>query len=239
MRSLPDGGGSNFPPSLVIIQSYANVINRARKFAGQRDPEPEQRHLARGNIASYSSRGPDYSYNALKPDISAPGTVVAAAVGTGNGQSSEDGTSFATPLTLSGSTALLLSQNHTLGPLDIKALLMETSNTAVFNNTATQPGVLTPMSRMGAGGFRVDHATAASTAVWDASDPLAVSLSFSAFRLNAGATYKKKVVVRNYSASARTYTITNTYRAAPNTTGVTIAVPSGDWYRPTATSVSR
>ncbi len=224
--SFSNGGGSNFPPSLVIIQSYANVIKTALGSSPvSATLSPNNAISLAGNIASYSSRGPNYSYNALKPDISAPGTVVAAAVGTGNGQSSEDGTSFATPLT-SGSAALLLSQNHTLGPLDIKALLMETSNTAVFNNTATQPGVLTPMSRMGAGELRVDHATAASTAVWDASDPLAVSLSFGAFRLNAGATYKKKVVVRNYSASARTYTITNTYRAAPNTTGVTIAVPS-------------
>ena len=220
------GGGSNFVPTLVIIQSNANLIKNALGSSPVSVTlSPNNAISTAGNVASYSSRGPNYSYNALKPDISAPGTVVAAAAGTGNGQSSEDGTSFATPLT-AGSAALLLSQNHTLGPLDIKALLMETTSTAVYNNVATQPGVLAPMSRMGSGEVRVNLAAAASTAVWDASDPLAVSLSFGTFRLNAGATYKKKVVVRNYSASARTYTITNTYRNAPNTNGVTIAVPA-------------
>jgi hypothetical protein len=102
---------------------------------------------------------------------------------------------------------------------------METSESNVFNNAATQPGVLAPLSRGGAGELRVDRTVAASTSVWDASDPLAVSLSFGTYRLSANATYKKKVVVRNYSASARTYSISNTYRDAPNTTGVTISAP--------------
>jgi hypothetical protein len=224
--TFSEGGGSNFPPTLVIIQSNANLIKNALGSSPVSVTLSTNDAISTaGNIASYSSRGPNYSYNSLKPDISAPGTVVAAAVGTGNGQSSEDGTSFATPLT-AGSAALLLSQNHALGPLDIKALLMETASTAVYNNVATQPGVLAPMSRMGSGELRVNLAAAASTAVWDSSDPLAVSLSFGTFRLNANATYKKKVMVRNYSASARTYTITNTYRDAPNTTGATITAPS-------------
>jgi subtilisin family serine protease len=149
--SFSNGGGSNFVPTLVIIQSNANLIKTALASSPvSATLSPGNAISTAGNVASYSSRGPNYSYNALKPDISAPGTVVAAAVGTGNGQSPEDGTSFATPLT-AGSAALLLSQNHTLGPLDIKALLMETASTAVYNNVATQPGVLAPMSRMGAG----------------------------------------------------------------------------------------
>jgi len=224
--SFSAGGGTNFVPTLVIIQSNANLIKLAlATSAVSVTLSPNNAISTAGNIASYSSRGPSYSYNALKPDISAPGTVVAAEAGTGDLQSSEDGTSFATPLT-SGSAALLLSQNHTLGPLDIKALLMETTSTAVYNNVATQPGVLAPMSRTGSGELRVKSAAEATTAVWDASDPLAVSLSFGTYRLNAGATYKKKVSVRNYSGSARTYSIVNTYRDAPNMTGVTIAAPA-------------
>src|ERR1017187_9668762 len=105
----------------------------------------------------------------LKPDMSAPGTVVAADVGTGNGESAESGTSFATPLA-AGSAALLLSQNHTLAPLDVKALLMETAETAVYENSATQPGYLAPLSRVGSGELRVNRAVAASTSVWDASN---------------------------------------------------------------------
>ena len=176
------------------------------------------------NVASYSSRGPNYSYNMLKPDLSAPGTIMAAKVGTGNGETTENGTSFSTPLT-SGSAALLLSKNHTLGPLDVKALLMENTEINVFNNAATQPGYLGPLSRTGSGELRVDRTVASSTSVWDASNPLAVSMSFGTYRLSANQTFKKKLVIRNYSSSNRTYTITNTYRDAPNNTGVTLNVP--------------
>ena len=82
------------------------------------------------------------------------------------------------------------------------------------------------MTRMGAGELRIDQAVAASTAVWDASSPLAVSLSFGTYRLSASQTFKKKVVIRNYSNTVRTYNIANTYRDAPNTLGVTLFLPS-------------
>jgi hypothetical protein len=121
--------------------------------------------------------------------------------------------------------ALLLSKNHALAPLDVKAILMETTETNVFENAATEPGVLAPMSRAGSGEVRADRAAAATTSVWDASDPLAVSLSFGTYRLNANQSFKKKVVVRNYSSTARTYQIANTYRDAPNVTGATITAP--------------
>ena len=81
------------------------------------------------------------------------------------------------------------------------------------------------MSRMGAGELRADRAAAASTSVWDASDPLAVSISFGTYRLSATQSFKKKIVVRNYSSAGRTYQIANNYRDAPNITGVTITAP--------------
>jgi Subtilase family len=224
--SFSNGGGTDFVPSLVITQATANLIkNTLLSSAVKATVSPNDAISLAGNIASYSSRGPNYSYNMLKPDMSAPGTVVAADPGTGTGESSEDGTSFACPLA-SGSAALLLSQNHTLGPLDVKALLMETAETAVFENSATQPGVLAPMSRMGSGELRVNRAVAASTAAWDASDPLAVSLSFGTYRLSTNQSYRKKVIVRNYSNAARTYTIGNVYRDAPNLTGATLSAPA-------------
>ncbi len=224
--SFSNGGGSDFVPSLVVTQSTANVIKNALTSATVNGTISSSNALAlAGNVASFSSRGPNYSYNMLKPDMSAPGTINGAAVGTGTGQVTESGTSFSCPLT-GGSAALLLSKNHSLGPLDIKALLMETSEPNVFANSATTPGALAPMSRMGAGEVRADRAAAGTTAVWDASAPLAVSISFGTYRLNAPQSFKKKIVVKNYSSTARTYTIANTYRDAPNTTGVTLAVPA-------------
>ncbi len=235
--SFSNGGGSDFVPTLVITQSTSTLIkNTLLTSAVNATISPANAIALSGNIASYSSRGPNYSYNMLKPDMSAPGTVLAAQPGTGNGETTESGTSFACPLA-AGSAALLLSQNRSLGPLDVKALLMESSETAVFNNAATQPGVLAPMSRMGAGELRIDRAVAASTAVWDASAPLAVSLSFGTYRLNANGNYRKKVVIRNYSNTARTYQVTNTYRDAPNMTAVTIAAPPSIFVPPnTSTS---
>jgi subtilisin family serine protease len=235
--TFSNGGGSNFVPSLVITQSTSNVIKTALTSATVNATiSPANAISLSGNIASYSSRGPNFSYNMLKPDLSAPGTVVAADAGTGNGESSEDGTSFATPLT-AGSAALLLSQNLSLAPLDVKAILMETSNPIVFENALTQPGFLAPMSRMGAGELRVDQAVAASTAVWDAADPLGVSLSFGTYRLNANQTFKKKVVLRNYSNTARTYTVGNVFRDAPNLTGVTLTIPSSIFVPPASSVI--
>jgi subtilisin family serine protease len=221
--SFSNGGGSNFPPSLVITQSTSNIIKSATGVNGTISPN-NAISLAT-NVASYSSRGPNYSYNMLKPDMSAPGTIEAAQPGTGNGQTTESGTSFACPLT-AGVAALMLSKNHTLAPVDVKALLMETTEVNVFENAATEPGVLAPLSRVGSGEVRADRAAAATTAVWDSSAPLAVSISFGTYRLNTNGSYKKKLVVKNYSNTTRTYTITNSFRDAPNTIGVTLTVPA-------------
>ena len=120
----------------------------------------------------------------------------------------------------------MLSKNHSLGPLDVKALLLENSEPAVFNNALTQPGLLAPLTHSGVGELRVDRALSSTTAAWDASNPLAVSMSFGTYRVSANQTFKKKVVVNNYSNTNRVYTIANTYRDAPNTTGFSLSIPS-------------
>ncbi len=224
--SFSNGGGTNFVPTLVITQSTSNVIKTALNSGAVNGTlSPNNAIALSSNVASYSSRGPTYSYNTLKPDMSAPGTIQAAQPGTGNGQTTESGTSFACPLT-AGVAALLLSKNHSLGPVDVKAILMETTETNVFQNSATQPGALAPLSRMGSGEVRADRAIAASTAVWDSSAPLSVSISFGTYRLNTTSSYKKKLLIKNYSNTSRVYTITNTYRDAPNTTGAVLTLPS-------------
>jgi hypothetical protein len=224
--SFSYGGGTYFVPTLVITLSTSNAIKTAlATSAVNATISPDNAISLAGNVASYSSRGPNYSYNMLKPDMSAPGTIMGAAMGTGNGQVTASGTSFSCPLT-AGSAAVLLSKNGNLLPLDVKALLMENSEPAVYNNALTQPGYLGPLSRTGAGELRVDRAIASTTAAWDASNPLSVSMSFGTYRLSANQTFKKKVVIRNYSNAPRTYAIGNTYRDAPNTTGVTLSFPS-------------
>jgi subtilisin family serine protease len=223
--SFSNAGGSDFVPSLVITQADSITIQTTLGSGPVNATiSPANAIPISGNMASYSSRGPEYSYGLLKPDLASPGTISAAAPGTGNGVTTESGTSFACP-TEAGVAALLLSRNHSLTPVDIKALLMENAETTVYTNNATLPGQLAPMSWMGAGEIRADRAAASTTEVWDASEPLAVSLSFGTYRLFGNQTFRKKVVVKNTSNSARTYSITNTYRDAVNTTGVTLLFP--------------
>ncbi|HXN47332.1 MAG TPA: S8 family serine peptidase [Bryobacteraceae bacterium] len=222
--SFSNGGGTHFAPTLVITQAAATSIKTAVGTVNA-TMSPNNAISTATNVASYSSRGPNYSYNMLKPDMSAPGTIMGAAVGTGNGLVTESGTSFACPIT-AGSAAVLLSKNPSFAPLDVKALLLENAEPLVYNNALTQPGVLGPMSRVGGGELRVEKAVSSTTSVWDTSNPLAVSMSFGTYRLSANQTFKKKVAIRNYAATSRTYAISNTYRDAPNTTGFTLSFPS-------------
>jgi subtilisin family serine protease len=225
--SFSNGGGTDFVPSLVITQATANIIKNALSSGASviGDIDPNNAIPLGGSLASYSSRGPNFSYNMIKPDMSAPGTVTAAAVGTGTGSVTESGTSFACPMT-AGAAALLLSQHRGLSSQEIKALLMGNTEPSVTQNPLTMPGVLAPITSTGAGELRVDRAAVSTSAVWDASAPYSVSLSFGTYRLNANARYAKKVVVRNYGNSARTYAISNTYRDAPNTTGAVLTTPA-------------
>jgi subtilisin family serine protease len=224
--SFSNGGGSDFVPTLVITQSNSNLIKNALQSSAVNTTISVNNAISLAtNVASYTSRGPNYSYNMLKPDLSAPGTILAAVPGTGNGQSALSGTSFAAPL-VAGSAALLLSKNGALAAADVKAILMETTEVNVFENAATEPGVLAPLSRVGSGELRADRAAAATTSAWDSSAPLATSISFGTYRLNTNQSFKKKIVVKNYSNTSRVYSISNSYRDAPNTTGATLSFPA-------------
>jgi hypothetical protein len=54
----------------------------------------------------------------------------------------------------------------------------------------------------------------AKAAAWDAADPASVSLSFGQYRNIGTSNYSKKVVVRNYESTARTFAITPQFRYA-------------------------
>ena len=99
------GGGSAINiPGFNIDEASANII-RAGGAVVQFGPELSQ-SLA-GSTVSSTARGPDMSFNAIKPEIGAPGASVSAEVGTGTLRTPFGGTSGAAPM-VSGSAALLL-----------------------------------------------------------------------------------------------------------------------------------
>ncbi|MCU0478794.1 MAG: S8 family serine peptidase [Chloroflexi bacterium] len=178
------------------------------------------------SVVSSSSRGPSYSYNAIKPDIGAPGGSVSAQYGTGTGQTAFSGTSGAAPM-VAGSAALVIDKYDDIAPPQVKARLMNTGETNIGINPVGLPGVLAPITRIGGGEVRVDKAIATKTAAWDAA-ALTGSLSFGYQALTGSTAFQKSVVVHNYGTTARTYTITPTFRYADDAASgaVTISAPA-------------
>ncbi|HEY5895416.1 MAG TPA: S8 family serine peptidase [Chthoniobacterales bacterium] len=166
-----------------------------------------------GAMASTSSRGPSVSYNEIKPDIGAPGASVSALVGTGTGEEAFGGTSGAAPM-VAGASALLLQKFPAATPLDIKARLMNSAYRNIVTNPQTAPGVLAPITRIGAGEVRVDKAAALKTTAIVLGERSAPSLSFGFHRVVAPKNVTKTVAVRNYASSKRTYEIASSFRYA-------------------------
>ncbi|MEP7061814.1 MAG: S8 family serine peptidase [Betaproteobacteria bacterium] len=213
--SFSNGGGSHFVPTLVIQQSLSSAI-KGRLSAAQTVSVAYGGTNAVplvGSMASTSARGPGFSYVQIKPDLGAPGASVSAVVGTGNQEEAFGGTSGATPM-VSGAAALLLQRTPSASPAEIKARLMNAANTQIYTNPALLPGVLAPITRIGAGELRVDRSAALTAIAFDAVDPASVSLSFGYNALTGKQVFRKKVQVRNYAASARTFTITPSFRYA-------------------------
>lgn len=221
------GGGDTFVPSLVITQATSNAIKGAlASNIVLATLSPLNTIPLAGSMAVSSSRGPGYSYNAIKPDIAAPGASVSAVAGTGNGETAFSGTSGAAPM-IAGAAALLLQSCPICSPMEIKSRMLNTAETNILTNPKTVPGELAPITRMGAGEVRVDRARNVRTMAWDAGDPSAVSMSFGSLRMSAPVVLSRKVVVRNLLGSPRTYSITPEFRYASDAGGaVAISAPS-------------
>ena len=138
---------------------------------------------ANGDImADFSSRGPNPIMDVIKPDITAPGVDIWAAVHNDDGVTPAgepeygflSGTSMASPHT-AGSAALLKSLYPTWTPAQIKSAIMTTAVSApVFKDDGTTPA--DPFD-MGAGRVNLTNAAAAglvldiTTAEYEAADP--------------------------------------------------------------------
>ena len=115
---------------------------------------------------------------------------------------------------VAGAAALLRDAYPGRSVGEIKAVLMNTAETEIYTNPATQPGVLAPISRIGGGELRVDRALASKAAAWD-SNTKAGGLSFGFVDASKRLTSESRsVTVRNYGASPVTYRVSPTFRYA-------------------------
>ncbi len=155
-------------PSFAMSQADADAV---RDFA-----------LANGNVATagidyppspipnlpdvlgdFSSRGPAGTFDLVKPDITAPGVRILAAVAGETITGSEDavglmnGTSMASPHH-AGAAGLVRQARPTWSVAEIKSALMMTAKQEVYREDSVTPG--TPFDR-GAGRVQVDQAVRA------------------------------------------------------------------------------
>jgi hypothetical protein len=150
---------------------------------------------------SYSARGPGEA-NLLKPDLSAPGTLRLAMVGTGDQYATTAGTSFAAPL-VAGAAALLRQHCPECDPFAIKCLLMNTADRGVMYSGDEGEDRLAPVTRMGSGMLRLDKALNAT--LWAFSlEERQPSLSFGVVDAFLDFIFTKTVRIRTIDSRART-----------------------------------
>ena len=226
--SFSNGGGTTFVPTLVITKELNDAIQGALLTDTVTATVSDAVTISlKGSMANTSSRGPSSPYNAIKPEIGAPGASVSAVAGSGTGMEAFGGTSGATPM-VTGSVALLRQAYPKRSISELKALIMNTGETKIYNNKATDPGYLAPITRIGGGEVRVNRALVSPSAAWDKATGRG-ALSFSLRDVTAKTTtIVKTVVVHNYSSKTRHYSISSSFRyAADAATGaVKLAVPS-------------
>ncbi|HMO64402.1 MAG TPA: S8 family serine peptidase, partial [Verrucomicrobiota bacterium] len=203
-------------PTIVITQTDGQLIKSAlaKGFEVTAEFGPGLVTPTGGSMVATSSRGPAYGTHLIKPEIGAPGASVSAVAGSGTGTVAFGGTSGAAPM-VAGAAAWVVADFPGISPLEVKARLMNAADKEIQINPATMPGVLAPITRIGAGEVRVDEAIALKAVAHDAAGfSAALSFGFHTLHLGTANTFTRRVEVRNYDAADRTYTIASQFRYA-------------------------
>jgi hypothetical protein len=111
---------------------------------------------------------------------------------------------------------------------------MNSAHTVVYTNPATQPGVLAPISRIGAGEVRVDRALKL-TAIAHNPKARSAALPFGFAEVARSANLGAELMVENFDTVPKTFTIASSYRYADDEASgattleypKTVTVPAG------------
>lgn len=202
-------------PGFSISQADANRIKAALPTGVTIRFDPAQRIALVGHIVGSSSRGPTLRDNLIKPDIAAPGAMVSAVAGSGDGATPFGGTSGAAPL-VTGAAALVKQAHPDWSAREIKAALMNQAETGIMNKPAHFGGALAPITRIGSGEVRVLPALTTPAIAWDvASQSGSLSFGFQDVTQTAGVVVITRTVnVRNDAPHPLTYQISPEFRFA-------------------------
>lgn len=147
-------------------------------------------------LAGFSSQGPRTIDSKIKPEITAPGyNITSAAFGSGSNGTRMSGTSMAAPH-VAGLAALLMQYRPELSPLEIKALLMNSSE-----RIDDEDGRMYPISRQGAGRANVFKAATTDVLV---TEP---ALSLGEVQVSSKLNLQKLLTIKNLSASDAQYSL--------------------------------
>ncbi len=206
------GGGNPSVPSFVINQASANLI-RSATGAVSAVIDPANKIPLVESLVGSSARGPSSSFQTIKPEIGAPGASLSAEVGTGTGQTVFGGTSGATPV-VAGSALLIKQKYPSMGPLDIKALLMNTAQTGIKAVDPDGNLYVASTDRAGAGEVRVNRAVLAQTLVSvKGEESAALSFGYHTEGIIPQVLHKT-IHIENLSNKSRFYNISVSYRDA-------------------------
>jgi MYXO-CTERM domain-containing protein len=153
-------------------------------------------------LADFSSRGPSPVDSRMKPEIAAPGASIdSAGVGAGTGPRRLDGTSMASPM-VAGAAALVREAQPALGPLDVKAALVNTAH-AIASLEGDRYGT----SAVGSGRAAVDRAVSAR--VTASADPERgdVGVAFGPLLAVAPTTFTRSIDVTNHDGLEHTFSL--------------------------------
>jgi subtilisin family serine protease len=229
-----DADGSITIPSAMISDDAGDLLKAALPASGQLNPAgPVQTDI----LADFSSRGPrraNLGGLLLKPDITAPGSSIESTStgydgSAGYPTSGADvlnisGTSMASPH-MAGAMALLRELHPTYTVAQLKALVMNSANHAVFD-----PDLVTGLqddefgtSRIGAGRVDLVLATNDSVLAYNKANPAAVSLTFDADVTNGAViTQSQTVTIENKDSGSVTYNLS--IQTIDNADGVSFSV---------------